>query len=216
MSGSLPPVSLTDGSTPSVAPDTGDPAPGRQAAGRAAFDRLVQEHWDPVMRYFWKRVSPSEAEDLTQDVFVGAYRAVGTGTAPKMSDPRHWRHYLLSSARNRLTDHWRRRAVRAPIEGMIELTEHERSGARMPAAPNGPIPAEACLMAPELNRGIQDCLGTLDAVARFACWLLYVECTPKREIARLLGRPEASIRLLLGEALAALRRCLEGKGLAPG
>ncbi len=51
--------------------------------------------------------------------------------------------------------------------------------------------------------------------SRAACWLLFVEQKSKREIARMMHKPESSVRVLLVGALKSMRSCLEGKGMAP-
>lgn len=49
------------------------------------------------------RVDPATADDLTQEVFLSAWRRIG-----RLHEPRAWPAYLATIARNRALDHVRR------------------------------------------------------------------------------------------------------------
>jgi len=190
-------------------------APSRDA-DRAAFESLIGDFWDPVMQFFWKRVSPEEAEDLTQEVFVSAYRTKRSGGGPSAADGAGWRRYLLSSARNRVIDHWRRHGVQPPASALTHLVGYEDS-TQPPGRPaDSTDSGTGRLVSSEQSRAIRECLGELNVIARALCWLVFAESRSKREAARMLRLPESSARGVLVEALKALRRCLVSKGVAPG
>ena len=62
------------------------------------------------------RVDPASADDLTQEVFLNAWRRLD-----RLHDPRAWPAYLATIARNRAIDHVRRdrRAATLPPESRI-------------------------------------------------------------------------------------------------
>ena len=70
----------------------------------AEFQAAFEQHKDAVYRFAWRMSgSPSAAEDVTQDVFVGLLRH------PDRFDPARGtlRAFLLGIARNLVLKHWR-------------------------------------------------------------------------------------------------------------
>jgi RNA polymerase sigma-70 factor (ECF subfamily) len=77
-----------------------------EAAARgeaAAFRRLHREFGPMVHGLLLARVDPATADDLTQEVFLNAWRGL-----ERLHDPRAWPAYLVTIARNRAIDHVRR------------------------------------------------------------------------------------------------------------
>lgn len=77
-----------------------------EAAARgeaAAFRRLHREFGPMVHGLLLARVDPATADDLTQEVFLSAWRRLD-----RLHDPRAWPGYLATIARNRALDHVRR------------------------------------------------------------------------------------------------------------
>ncbi len=90
-----------------------------EAAARgdaAAFRRLHREFGAMVHGLLLARVDPATADDLTQEVFLNAWRGLD-----RLHDPRAWPAYLATIARNRAIDHVRRdrRAATLPPESTI-------------------------------------------------------------------------------------------------
>jgi RNA polymerase sigma factor (sigma-70 family) len=77
-----------------------------EAAARgdaAAFRRLHREFGPMVHGLLLARVDPATADDLTQEVFLSAWRRL-----ERLHEPRAWPAYLATIARNRALDHVRR------------------------------------------------------------------------------------------------------------
>lgn len=75
-----------------------------QAGEIAAFGELYDQHNAEVYRYIWLRCGNVQlAQDLAGDVWERALRGINT-IKPTASPPLAW---LLTIARNRLTDHFR-------------------------------------------------------------------------------------------------------------
>jgi RNA polymerase sigma factor (sigma-70 family) len=190
------------------APDLG----ARLAAGeREAFDELVRGAWESVMRYFWKRTAPEDARDLAQRTFAEAWQSVRAGRMSVPATLEEWRRYLLVCARNRWIDAARRNAAREPAASLDALLVDGDERARFePEAPHSDPALER-----DLASAVRGCLELLEPLWRSACWLHFVDGVSKREIARSLGKPEATVRLQFDAQLGALKRCLEGKGALP-
>ncbi len=97
-------------------PDTERPAAAPPAANVASEPSehsatWVREHLDALYRYARRRLAAADAEDVTQQAFVALFRAEAAGLVP--DDPGA---YLLGTARRRIADLFRRRAVgREPV-----------------------------------------------------------------------------------------------------
>jgi len=179
---------------------------------RQAFEGVVTALWDDVMRVLWKRLPREDALDAAQAVFANLYRSARTGGGPPAgSDARDYVRYAVAAAKNHVVDLRRRRAARPALLALDALFE---DGAWVDEIPGD----EACAVDAERRErtsAVTDCLGRLEVLPRAICWLHFVEGKPKREVARVLERPESTVRLVMSEALGALRRCLEPKGYAP-
>jgi RNA polymerase sigma-70 factor (ECF subfamily) len=88
----------------------------------AALAELMARYGPALRRYFNKRVSPLEAEDLVQDVFVAMQVRGG------VEDVEHLNRYLFRIAANvlarrRLRPNWDWRIGRRSLDDMPELVE---------------------------------------------------------------------------------------------
>jgi len=93
-------------------PDATDPAAARpswfahvEAAQRGdgqAFARLHREFGAMVHGLLLVRLDPATADDLTQDVFLQAWRRID-----RLHEPLAWPAWLATIARNRALDHLR-------------------------------------------------------------------------------------------------------------
>ena len=176
-----------------------------ETGGRAAFDPIVDACWEPILRFFWRGVPAHEAEELAQRTFVRAYRATRSGGGPEAGDHVGWRRYLFTCARHVWIDHVRRNRSLMPLLDDFESIEPVASG-------EGSV---AELLRAEQVEGLRECLDGLQPELRSACLQHFFDGLSKREIGRRLDRPEATVRTVLTKALALLRQCLAGKGLAP-
>ncbi len=87
-----------------------------QAGDPRAFGELYQRHVDRVYSYIAFRVRDTAvAEDLTQEVFLHALKALGGFTFRGAVAP-----WFMSIARNAVVDHWRRRS-RRPEDSLSSL-----------------------------------------------------------------------------------------------
>lgn len=152
-------------------------------------DSLHRRYLADVFAYVARRVpDPTEAEDITAEVFAAAFAALPRSLGPHGAYP-----WLLGIARRKIADFYRRTARRG---GMAALPEDL-------AAPPSALP-EAALTRAERGRRLQTLLAALPPDQREALLLHYLEDLPHAQIAAVLGRSPAAVNSLLQRARAAV------------
>jgi RNA polymerase sigma-70 factor (ECF subfamily) len=153
-----------------------------------AFEALVRRYQGPIYRLAVRMLNDAgEAEDVTQEVFVTAWRRL-----PGIQEAKAVRAWLYRIATNRCLNILRARKPTAPLQ---EET--------MPAASQAASP-EARAEAHERLVALRAALGQLTAEQR-ACWLLReVEELSYAEIAGILHTTPQAVRGRLARARAEL------------
>jgi RNA polymerase sigma factor (sigma-70 family) len=145
-------------------------------------------------RLFWglRRIcgDHQEAEDLTQETFIRAYRALG-GYEPARIRDMSLRPWLWTIALNLGRNHVRDRARRPTY---VELTE---------AGKDDPEPVD--------NAAWDERLAALSGPQRTAVVLRHVAGLSIAEISETTGRPEGTVKADVHRGLARLRETIEGE-----
>lgn len=128
---------------------------------------------------------PWEAEDLTQETFLRAWRHQRQLLAGEPAPQKAW---LLRTLRNLATDEWRR----ARLAEKVGRAHHVRDD-----------PASW-----DLRLDVAEALRALDQTDREIVLLRYVEGMNSREIGKALEMPGGTVRRRLSEARALLARRL--------
>ena len=155
-----------------------------------AFGLIFEHYHDRVYRFIASRVQrPSDAEDLTQHVFVKALEAL-----PRY-EPRGipFGGWLFRLARNAVIDHVRTRHEHAELETVVGWA-HGDSG-----------PDEIAVVRQELD-AVGAALAGLTDDQREAIALRFFGGLSAREAAEAMGKQEGTVRGLQFRAIAALRR----------
>jgi RNA polymerase sigma-70 factor (ECF subfamily) len=154
-----------------------------------AFGLLFDHYHLPVYRYIASRVHrPSDAEDLTQLVFVKALEALPRYEARGIP----FGGWLFRLARNAVIDHMR--------------TRHDLEAAtQQPGREAGPD--EVTVARQELDE-VAAAMAALTDEQRDAIALRFFAGLSAREAAHVMGKQEGTIRGLQFRAIAALRRQL--------
>ena len=157
-----------------------------------AFGLLFDHYHQPVYRYIASRVHrPSDAEDLTQLVFVKALEALPRYEARGVP----FGGWLFRLARNTVIDHVRTRHEHVDLE----------SANHQPGGEAGPD--EVTVARQELDE-VAAALAALTDEQRDAIALRFFAGLSAREAAEVMGKQEGTIRGLQFRAIAALRRQL--------
>ena len=159
-----------------------------RASKTADFDSLYQRHAASVYRYAYAVVgNHADAEDVTQQTFLNAYRAMTQGTKPRKAE-----NWLLTIAHNEVRRHWRSRY------GKSREVEFDEQFAD--AAPERADPSIA-----DVVRALQQ----LPPIQRSALVMREFEGRSYSEIAQVLNVTQSALEALLFRARRALAEELE-------
>lgn len=165
------------------------------AAQDASFIEIVENNQSAVYAYFRARLlQTTDADDLTQEVFVRYYKGL-----PHEHTPDALRPFLLGVARNLLRERarkLRRRNEVAWTELCLEIEQNEEEEGRYD----------------RLLAKLPKCLDRLAARSRTALAMHYQGRQKYQEIARKLQRSVGAVKLLMYRARQALKRCLDRLG----
>jgi RNA polymerase sigma-70 factor (ECF subfamily) len=157
-----------------------------------AFGQLFDHFHLPIYRYIISRVhSPTDAEDLTQLVFVKALEALPRYESRGIP----FGGWLFRLARNAVVDFTRTRHEHADLEVAVHHGSTE------------PGPEDVAMIRQDLDT-VGVALESLTDDQREAIALRFFAGLSAREAAIVMGRQEGTIRGLQFRAIAALRRQL--------
>lgn len=163
------------------------------AGDEAAFAQLYDLHLTRVYRHVYYRVGArADAEDLTQQVFLQAWRAVGRyrrAGAPFIA-------WLLTIAHNLVVSFYRQ--VKAEPALASEPVAHERW-----ANPEREVLAAYDRLA------VRNAILRLKAEQQQIVTMRFLEGFDYGTIAAAVGKTEGNVRVILHRALSELRRLLE-------
>jgi RNA polymerase sigma-70 factor, ECF subfamily len=163
-----------------------------QRGEREAFDRLVERYQRDVYRLCYRYVNNHEdANDLAQEAFLRAWRAIG-----RFRGDSSFSTWLYRIAVNACLNH--RALRRLPLQ---ELPE---------ALPDPALRADAGVVSADESRRVRQAVGQLPERQRATLILkVYHELTHE-EVAQILGSTVGTVKSNLFHALGNLRRLLVG------
>jgi RNA polymerase sigma-70 factor, ECF subfamily len=171
-----------------------------------AWAELVREHHRRVYGLCYRFTgNPTDAEDLTQDVFLKIYSNLASFDMGRGS----LQVWITTMTRNLLVDNFRRtknqRATGSLDEGW-DATEELRPVDRLIA--EGPSPHESAAQK-ELAKMVQNALSKVSPELREAVILRDLQDMDYKEIAQVLGIPEGTVKSRISRGRAELARLLE-------
>ena len=169
-----------------------------------AFDAIVRAHQDRVYAFCARMLSDREdALDVSQEVFLSAYRNLGTFRGDSSLST-----WLLRIAANRCLNRIRQRKTAAGREMAWPDAGEDGDGTEFqPAAPEGNGP-ERFAENREMREALEGALGRLEPGTRWMVLLSDVEGFSHEEIAELAEVPVGTVKSRLHRARMALRRML--------
>ena len=166
----------------------------------AAWEDLVRQHTRRVYGICYRFTGrDSEAQDLTQDVFLRVFRSLQSFRSTEGS----FGTWLARLTRNLLIDHYRRtRNLRVTDSIEEQLPRIEESHSVMARA-------DSAVAGREASELLQGALNKLSPELRETIIMRDLEDMEYREIAQVLGIPEGTVKSRLNRGRAELARLLK-------
>ena len=178
------------------------------AGSQDAHREIVLRYQRPIYSLILRMVRESaEAEDLTQEVFLKAFTALGT------FDPRRkFSSWLFKIAHNTAIDQLRRRRLETVP---LETPDEERPDLLAMLPDQAGETPEAALARHSLAQAIEEAVGLLRPDYREAVILRFQQGLAYEEIAEVTDLPLGTVKTHLFRARKALRKHLEARGWTP-
>jgi RNA polymerase sigma-70 factor (ECF subfamily) len=175
-----------------------------KAGDRKAFTRLVVEYQDRVFSYLYRMLgNPEEAEEVAQEVFIAAFRFIGSfrGEGSLYT----WLLRIASNMyKNRIRYYVRRKRSReTSIDDRIERADYRPIGERQ----DNP---EAILAAHQAEDALRKGIAELPEDFREILVLRDIDLLTYQEIQELTGLAEGTIKSRLHRARHQLARLMRG------
>ena len=169
---------------------------------RGAFDLLVLKYQHKVIKLVARLLrDPAEAEDVAQEAFVKAYRALGSFRGDSAFYT--WLYRIaVNTARNAIASRQRR-----PLEYEADLSESEQSN--LASRLRDTDTPEANALYEEIRVTVNEAIGQLPEDLRTAIVLREVEGLSYEEIAAAMDCPVGTVRSRIFRAREAIDRALK-------
>ena len=172
--------------------------------------------WEKLARSQHRRVyglcfrftgSQSDAEDLTQEVFLKMYRNLGSFDPAKGG----FGTWLTTLTRNLLVDNYRRSRMERVTDSLDESVDSEDDGPTRAERLTDNRPGQDTHVAGlELRAQIQAALKQVSPELREAVILRDIEDMDYKDIAEVLGVPQGTVKSRISRGRAELARLLKG------
>ena len=177
-------------------------APGNQnsslvvqarAGDRNAFEKLVAIHQDEIFRLvFFRTRSRMDSEDLTQDIFMSAFKYL-----PQLKDSDRFRPWLYRIALNRVHDFHRKNRFLA----FFGMTEDRGEANAADVEPHRDPGALDKVIRQEFWSHVKELSKRFSPMEREVFSLRFVDDLNLREIALVLNRSESAVKTHLYRAI---------------
>lgn len=185
-------------------PDTGDLALVRrvQKGDKSAFDLLVRKYQHKVVKLVSRYMrDPADAEDVAQEAFIKAYRAL-----PQFRGDSAFYTWLyriaINTAKNALLSR-----DRNPVEFDLDMQNIEESSA-MQGRLADPETPESLLATEEIRETVSRAIAALPEDLRTAIVLRELEGLSYEDIAAAMDCPVGTVRSRIYRAREAIDKCL--------
>ncbi|HEV2805796.1 MAG TPA: sigma-70 family RNA polymerase sigma factor [Chthoniobacterales bacterium] len=170
------------------------------AGDTAAFEQLVERHQRLVIGTVGRMLgSPSDAEDIAQQVFVRVWKNVNR------YEPRaKFTTWLLKITRNLVFNELRRRSRHPAVPLQSQTDEEER-----PLKDEHAVAPDATLLEHELQEAVDAAIARLPETQRMAVILRRYEELSYEEIAEAVDQSVSAVKSLLFRARTELRESLK-------
>jgi RNA polymerase sigma-70 factor (ECF subfamily) len=165
---------------------------------RAAFDQLIDRYQGDIYRMIFYRIRRQmDAEDLTQDVFIRAYRSIA-----QLREPIRFRSWLYTIGVNRVNDYLRKKRVRSIFKSSDEGLEVQPDADEHREKPE----ALEHVLKEDFWRQVGRIAKKLSKMERDVFMLRFMDDLNIVEIAQILKKSESTVKTHLYRALAKFKK----------
>ena len=172
----------------------------------SAWEELVRRHSRRIFNVCYRFVgNRTEAEDISQDVFLRVYRTLGSYRAAHGG----FATWMTSVTRNLLIDHYRRTKRDRQTDSLddaMPVVENKESAARRP---------DQQALVSELSGQVQSALTKLSPELREAVILRDLQQLEYAEIQQVLAVPERTVKSRINRGRIELAKILQQMGVGP-
>lgn len=165
---------------------------------KSAFEQLVDLFHEDIFRMVYYRTrARMDAEDITQDIFLNAFKSLS-----KLKKVEQFRIWLVRIGLNRISDFYRKKRVRAIFGAYSEddnIDQSDITHDNQPEAMNN-------LLKQEFWNHIGFLLEKLSRMEREVFLLRFMDHLNIREISQVLKRSESAVKTHLYRALKKFRK----------
>jgi len=159
------------------------------------FSKIYDQYISRIYRFVFLRVNSREiAQDLTSETFTRAWSKFKDNSGPEV---KNWLGFLYQIARNLVTDFYREK-------GKVQIISASYAPALMDPAMGL---EEKAFLSSEADQ-IKAVLSKLGEEQQEVIIWRYLEGLSNKEIAKILNKPEGTVRVIIHRALEALRETL--------
>ena len=160
---------------------------------RNAFEKLMMIHQDEIFRLvFFRTRSRADSEDLTQDIFMSAFKYL-----PQLKDSDRFRPWLYRIALNRVYDFHRRNKLLA----FFGITEHREETDTADIEPHLNAGALDSVIRKEFWSHVKQLSKRFSRMEKEVFFLRFIDDLNLREIANTLGKSESAVKTHLYRAI---------------
>ena len=153
-----------------------------------AFGALYEHYLDQIYRYVFYRVgNASEAEDLTEVVFLKAWQALRRQSAAK-ANVQNFRAWLFRIAHNAVIDHYRSNNPEVPLDQVTQMKDSQ-------------LAPEEQLVANQRTQRLAQVMAKLEPNLQQVLTCRFINQLSHAETAQIMGISEANARVLQHRAL---------------
>jgi len=175
-----------------------------QSGNKKAFAELIQRWQTPIYTFCFRKLSHQEqAEELTQEIFMAAYRGL-----PSFRNDSKFSTWLFQIATNRCKNlHGYRDRRKFKKHEPLEGTDPERRR----EIPDSGLNAEEQLHQKDRAQMLHEAIQQLDDKYKEVLILFDIQNVPQAEISKILSIPSGTIKSRIHRARMELSRILKGK-----
>ena len=169
-----------------------------RAGSREAFEQLAGHYYGDIFRMIYYRTgSRMDAEDLTQEVFLKAYKGIR-----RLTDEDHFKGWLFRIAVNRVRDFYRRKKFLHLFES-IPGDDMDTHVDTQTATESGPLEA---LIRKRFRQESETFLSRLSRMEKDIFVLRFMDQLKINEIATVLKKGESTVKTHLYRALSKFKK----------